>query len=76
LVEKRNIEIRTLGGEVQDAQENIRLSAAQASKLSAELNEFRNRYGQTTQELDTYKQRIQKLMGENSALGDDMRNAQ
>lgn len=76
MVEKRNIEIRTLGGEVQDAQENIRLSAAQASKLSAELNEFRNRYGQTTQELDTYKQRIQKLMGENSALGDDMRNAQ
>jgi hypothetical protein len=34
LVEKRNNEIRALGGEVQDAQENIRLSAAQATKLT------------------------------------------
>lgn len=35
LVEKRNSEIRALGGEVQEAQENIRLSAAQSSKLAA-----------------------------------------
>jgi uncharacterized coiled-coil DUF342 family protein len=49
LVEKRNSEIRALGGEVQEAQENIRLSAAQASKLNAELNEYRNRFGQSTQ---------------------------
>ena len=35
LVEKRNNEIRSLGGEVQDAQENLRVSAAQANKLSA-----------------------------------------
>ncbi len=49
LVEKRNSEIRALGGEVQEAQENITLSAAQASKLNAELNEYRNRFGQSTQ---------------------------
>ena len=49
LVEKRNNEIRALGGEVQEAQENLRLSAAQASKLNNELNEYRNRYGQSTQ---------------------------
>ena len=73
LVEKRANEIRALGGEVQEAQENLRLSAAQANKLNAELNEYRNRYGQSTQEMDTYKQRIQKLTGENQALGNEMR---
>ena len=76
LVEKRNNEIRSLGGEVQEAQENIRLSAAQAAKLTSELNDYRNRFGQSTQEADTYKQRIQKLMGENAALGDEVRSAQ
>ena len=76
LVEKRNNEIRALGGEVQEAQENLRLSAAQANKLNAELNDYRNRYGQTTQEVDTYKQKIQKLLGENQALGNEMREAQ
>ena len=70
LVEKRNNEIRALGGEVQEYQENLRLSAAQATKLSNELNEYRSRYGQTTQQVDTYKQRIQKLTGENTALGE------
>ena len=73
MVEKRANEIRALGGEVQEAQENLRLSAAQANKLNAELNEYRNRYGQSTQEMDTYKQRIQKLTGENQALGNEMR---
>ena len=49
LIEKKNNEIRALGGEVQEAQENIRLSAQQAQRLSAELIEFRNKFGQTTQ---------------------------
>jgi hypothetical protein len=49
MVEKKNSEIRALGGEVQDAQENLRLSAAQASKMGAELNEYRNRLGATSQ---------------------------
>jgi uncharacterized coiled-coil DUF342 family protein len=76
IIEKKNNEIRALGGEVQEAQENIRLSAAQANKLNAELNEYRAKFGQSTQEADTYKQRIQKLLGENAALGDEMRSAQ
>ena len=63
LIEKKNNEIRALGGEVQEAQENLRLSSQQAQRLSAELNDYRNKYGQTTQEVDTYKQRIQKLTG-------------
>ena len=61
---------------MQDAQENLRLSAQQAQRLSAELNDYRTKFGQTTQEVDTYKQRIQKLTGENAALGDEMRSAQ
>lgn len=76
LIEKKNNEIRALGGEVQEAQENLRLSSQQAQRLSAELNDYRNKYGQTTQEVDTYKQRIQKLTGENAALGEQVRGAQ
>jgi chromosome segregation ATPase len=62
VVEKKNAEIRNLGGEVQEYQDNLRMSTAQANKLSSELNEFRNRLGATTQETETYKQRIQKLI--------------
>lgn len=76
IIEKKNNEIRSLGGEVQGFQENLRLSAAQVSKLNNELNEYRSKYGQSTQEVDTYKQRIQKLMGENSALADEVRSGQ
>lgn len=70
MVEKKNSEIRALGGEVQEAQENIRLSSQQASKLGAELNDYRNRLGATTQESETYKLRIQKLLSENTSLND------
>ena len=76
MVEKRNAEIRALGGEVQEAQENLRLSAAQTSKMNSELNEFKGRLGQTSQESEAYKIRIQKLIAENSSLGDEVRNSQ
>ncbi len=42
VIERKNSEIKALGGEVQGAQENLRLSAAQTSKLSQELNQFRS----------------------------------
>lgn len=48
-----------LGEEVRTSQENLRLSAAQTTKLNNDLNEFRNIFGQ---ESETYKQKIQKLM--------------
>ena len=70
LVEKRNAEIRALGGDVQEAQEAVRLSAQQTSKLSLELNDFRQRYDMSSQESETYKQRIQKLLSENTGLND------
>jgi CRISPR-associated protein Cas8b1/Cst1 subtype I-B len=49
LVEKRTSEVRALGGEIQEAQETIRLSAQQTSKLTTELNDFRSRLGQSNQ---------------------------
>lgn len=76
MIEKKNGEIRALGGEVQQHEEGLRLSTAQLSKLGAELNDLRSRLGNTAQESETYKQRIQKLLSENSSLNDEVRNAQ
>lgn len=76
IVEKKNSEILALGGEIHDHQENLRLSAAQAQRLGAELNDYKNRLGSTTQESETYKQRIQKLLGENTSLSEEIRGAQ
>lgn len=59
--------------EVRNAQENLRLSANQISKLNNELNEYKTR---NNQESETYKQKIQKLMAENTSMGDEVRNAQ
>lgn len=50
VVEKRNGEIRALGGEVQQHEEGLRLSSAQLSKLGAEMNDLRSRLGATQQE--------------------------
>lgn len=58
---------------MRNAQENLRLSANQISKLNNELNDYKSR---NNQESETYKMKIQKLMAENTSLGDEMRNAQ
>jgi chromosome segregation ATPase len=50
MVEKKNGEIRALGGEVQEHQEGLRLSSAQLSKMGAEVNELKSRLGSTSQE--------------------------
>jgi hypothetical protein len=55
-------ENNSLTEEVRGAQENIRLSSLQTNKLTMELNEIRNRLGSSSQESETYKQRIQKLV--------------
>ena len=62
-IQKLLSENTNLGEEIRTSQDNLRLSAAQNSKLTNELTEFRNRYGSLTQESETYKQRIQKLIG-------------
>ncbi len=65
-----------LGEEVRNAQENLRLSANQISKLNNELGEYKSRVTANNQESETYKQKIQKLLAENTSLGDKVRNAQ
>jgi hypothetical protein len=55
---------------MQNAQENLRLSANQNQKIMQELQEYRRVIEQNDQENQQFKQRIQKLLGENSALGD------
>ena len=51
-----------LDEEVRTAQENLRLSAGQMSKLNAELNEYKNKIDVNNKDSETYKQRIQKLL--------------
>ncbi len=63
VIEKKNAEIRSLGGQIQEVQEELRLSSTQNSKLNGEFNDLKNRYGVTTQESESFKQRIQKLLG-------------
>ena len=69
-------ENQALGEEVRNAQENLRLSANQISKLNGELNDFRVRIEANNSESETYRQRIQKLMSENTSLGEEVMTAQ
>lgn len=70
VIERKNNEIRALGGEIQDAQENIRLSNAQQNKLSMELNQYRTQIEANNSESETYKMKIQKLLSENTSMGE------
>lgn len=65
-----------MGGEINEREDGLRMSSAQLSKLGAELNDLKGRLGTTTQESETYKLRIQKLLAENSSLNEETRNAQ
>lgn len=65
-----------LDEEVRNAQENLRLSANQMSKLNAQLSEYKSRIDVNNKDSETYKQRIQKLLSENTSLNDEVRNAQ
>ena len=60
----------------ENCRENLRLSADQISKLNSELNDYKNRVSVNNQESETYKSKIQKLMAENSSMGDEVRTAQ
>ena len=56
--------------EVRNAQENLRLSANQISKLNNEVNEYKNRLDSNVEESETYRKKIQKLSSENNNLGE------
>ena len=66
----------SLSEEVRTAQENLRLSAGQNQKIISELNEYKIRIEGNNQENEQLKIRMQKLVGENTSLGDEVRNAQ
>jgi uncharacterized coiled-coil DUF342 family protein len=59
-----------ISGDMRNAQENLRLSANQNAKIVAELNDYKQRIDQNTQENNTLKQKINKLLSENASLGD------
>ncbi len=46
------------------------------AKLRAELEEYRGKITNNEQENNTIKMKMQKLIGENTALGDEVRGAQ
>ena len=69
-------ENQNLNDEVRNAQENLRLSANQISKLSNEINEYRSRMDINNQESETYRRKIQNLVSENTNLGDEIKTAQ
>jgi chromosome segregation ATPase len=75
-IQKLLAENTSLGDEVRGAQENLRLSAATQAKLKAELDQYRNQMAQNNQESESFRQKIQKLTSENSALGEEVRGAQ
>lgn len=65
-----------MDGEMRSAQENLRLSANQNQKIMLELNDYKQRIEQNNQENNTLKQKIQKLVSENTSLSGEVNNAQ
>ncbi len=59
-----------LGEEVRGAQENLRLSAATMNKLRGELEDYRNKITTNDQENNAMKMKMQKILAENTSLGD------
>jgi chromosome segregation ATPase len=66
----------SIEGEMQQAQENLRLSANQNQKIMQELQQYKKIIEQNDQESQQYKMKMQKLLSENSALGEEVRGAQ
>lgn len=52
----------SLSEEVKGAQESLRLSSQQNSKMTKELNDYKERINVNNQESETYRIKIQKLM--------------
>lgn len=56
--------------EMRSAQENLRLSANQNAKMAKELNDYKLRIEQNNQENESLKVKINKLVSENTGLGE------
>lgn len=55
---------------MRNAQETLRLSSQTQARLNAELNQYKQQIESNNKESETYKIKIQKLMAENTSLGD------
>jgi len=75
-INKLLLENQSLGDEVRNAQENLRLSANQNQKLLQETNSYKDQMNLNSQESASFKARLEKLINENSFLNDEVRNAQ
>jgi hypothetical protein len=63
----------SLDEEVRRGQEGLRLSTSQNTKLAQELNELR---AMSSTESESFKQKMQRLLKENTGLGEEIRTAQ
>jgi uncharacterized coiled-coil DUF342 family protein len=61
---------------MRQAQENLRLSANQNAKMMKEISEYKKMIDQNNSENDKIKQRMEKLISENSNLGEELSSAQ
>lgn len=75
-IQKLMSENSSLSGEVGNAQEALRLSSATQAKLQRELQDLRGHIDSNNQDSETYRIKIQKLVSENTVLGDQVRGAQ
>lgn len=57
-------------GQVRNAQDNLRLSANQNNKILQELNDYKLKIEQNNQENNALKTKIQRMIAENSSLGE------
>lgn len=55
-------ENRDLHEELREGQEKLRLSNAAQQKIINELNDYKEKYGQNSQEVENFKRRIQQLI--------------
>lgn len=69
-------ENQQLSQEIQSAQENLRLSANTIAKLNSELNDHKVQLSSNNEQSETYRQKIRKLMNENTNLSEEMQSAQ
>ena len=45
-------------------------------QMQSEINQYRERMGENSQEFEEFKNRIQRLISENQSLGEELRTAQ
>jgi len=61
---------------MRSAQENLRLSANQNTRMVKEINEYKQRIEQNDRENESIKGKINKLVSENTSLGEEVKTAQ